>query len=368
MISDVIIDNSTHLGEQKSPYLYTFVNVTSNHTIESLFSKGLIISLQQLEQEDQCTPSGVIAVLYGASQSFNIVPDNEYEITDVIIDNVSQGALRSYTLSDVRADHLISAVFTGVRSKYNINATADPYTIVYPFGNRSFSVGSNKTYVTQPKPGSDLTDVIIDNYSNGSIRSWTFTNISSDHNISTYGQYTPGQVHVIFTANQTWGQVPMAVKFKDESVGDPTSFYWKFGDGTISIEQNPVHLYKVPGTFTVTLVASNNLTGGVGVWINAITVTGGVVPVPTPTPIPGKITAAFSAVPLNGSVPLDVSFSDESSGNPILWTWDFGDGYTSTAQNPAHRYNSTGFYSVTLVAQNALYSGSLSKLEFISVY
>ena len=56
----------------------------------------------------------------------------------------------------------------------------------------------------------------------------------------------------------------MAVKFKDESVGDPTSFYWKFGDGTISIEQNPVHLYEVPGTFTVTLVASNNLTGGVG--------------------------------------------------------------------------------------------------------
>ena len=190
MISDIIINNSAHIGEQKSPYLYTFVNVTSNHTFESVFSQRSYNITATAGTGGSITPSGVIAVLYGASQSFNIVPDNEYEITDVIIDNVSQGALRSYTLSDVRADHLISAVFTGVRSTYNINATADPYTIVYPFGNRSFSVGSNKTYVTQPKPGSDLTDVIIDNYSNGSIRSWTFTNISSDHYLYLWSIYT----------------------------------------------------------------------------------------------------------------------------------------------------------------------------------
>jgi PKD repeat protein len=109
------------------------------------------------------------------------------------------------------------------------------------------------------------------------------------------------------------------------------------------------------------------MTGGVGILNNGITVTSGYVPQPTPTPVPGPISAAFNATPMNGTGPLYVSFQDGSTGNPISWTWDFGDGNLSVLQNPAHLYSRAGSYSVTLLAQNANYGGILSRTGYITV-
>lgn len=65
------------------------------------------------------------------------------------------------------------------------------------------------------------------------------------------------------------------------------------------------------------------------------------------------ITAAFSAIPLSGNKPLQVIFTDESSGTPEIWSWDFGDGTTSDQQNPSHTYQETGAYTVTLQIFNS---------------
>ncbi|HQD27540.1 MAG TPA: PKD domain-containing protein [Methanoculleus thermophilus] len=56
----------------------------------------------------------------------------------------------------------------------------------------------------------------------------------------------------------------------------------------------------------------------------------------------------FSADITAGVAPLTVRFTDESTGDPKFWSWDFGDGNTSTAQNPVHTYTAAGNYTVSL--------------------
>jgi len=61
-----------------------------------------------------------------------------------------------------------------------------------------------------------------------------------------------------FTANTTTGLNPETVQFTDTSSNTPTSWLWDFGDGTTSTDQNPTHVYSLPGSYTVTLIATNN--------------------------------------------------------------------------------------------------------------
>ena len=62
-----------------------------------------------------------------------------------------------------------------------------------------------------------------------------------------------------------------------------------------------------------------------------------------------------------------VQFSDLSKGNPTAWLWDFGDGTTSTAQNPSHTYAALGTYTVRLTATNAYGEASLSRPNFLTL-
>jgi PKD repeat protein len=296
-----------------------------------------------------------------------MIPDAQYEVSSVVVDGVNKGAVRSYSFMNVTADHQISAAFIRSGTDHLINATHDEFTLIQPFGITPYPEGSNATYYTQAKPGSDLISVVVDNNTSPAVSSWTFTNITRDYNISTYGNYTPGQVHVLFSLNQSWGPAPMAVQFTDQSIGGPTSYVWYFGDGSTSTLQNPVHTYPYSGVYSVILRATNDKSGGIGVWNDAITVTDGIIPKPTPTPVPGEINAAFTATPVTGSSPLNVSFQDMSTGNPTSWVWSFGDGGISTLQNPSHQYISTGSYEITLLARNEKYSGSVTKPDYIIV-
>jgi PKD repeat protein len=78
-------------------------------------------------------------------------------------------------------------------------------------------------------------------------------------------------------------------------------------------------------------------------------------------------TAAFSGTPTSGSAPLTVSFTDLSTGSPTSWAWTFGDGGTSTAQNPSHTYSEPGTYTVTLTATNAYGSDVETKVGYVVV-
>ncbi|MDD1728369.1 MAG: right-handed parallel beta-helix repeat-containing protein [Methanospirillum sp.] len=157
-----------------------------------------------------------------------------------------------------------------------INSSANEWGIVVPYGNNSYQSYTNQTFITEAKPGADITDVVVDSHSQGNVSNWTFSQLTEDHMIHAVGNATPGQVHVFFNASTRYGEKPLTVSFSSgQSFGSPTSWYWQFGDGVTNTTQNPVHTYETPGIYTVTLRALNNQTSGYAVWNNCITVTDG---------------------------------------------------------------------------------------------
>lgn len=88
----------------------------------------------------------------------------------------------------------------------------------------------------------------------------------------------------------------------------------------------------------------------------------GDVPPPPPKPLT-NLTANMT----EGPAPLAVLFTDESTGDPTSWLWNFGDGTTSDRQHPEHIYLAAGIYSVSLTATNAGGSNTTVKANYISV-
>lgn len=158
-----------------------------------------------------------------------------------------------------------------------------------------------------------------------------------------------------FTANQTSGNAPLAVHFTDLSSGLPFEWGWNFGDTGTSALQNPVHVYTSPGTYTVSLTIRSISGTDSETKINYITVT-----VSPPA-------ANFTANRTEGTTPLPVTFTDLSTGFPDTWTWNFGDGGTSTARNPVHTYTSAGIFTVNLTVSNSAGTDTLTRSDYINV-
>ena len=76
-------------------------------------------------------------------------------------------------------------------------------------------------------------------------------------------------------------------------------------------------------------------------------------------------TAVFSGTPLTGEGPLNVQFTDASTGTPATWAWTFGDGGTSTLQNPSHTFN-PGTWSVSLTVTNLQGTNTLTKTGYVT--
>jgi PKD repeat protein len=161
-----------------------------------------------------------------------------------------------------------------------------------------------------------------------------------------------------FSASSTSGDAPLIVNFTDLSTGEPTSWSWNFGDGGTSTAQNLSYTYVTPGTYTVTLTATNAYGSDLETKVDYIVVTEQTGNPPT---------ADFLASSTSGDAPLIVNFTDLSTGEPTSWSWNFGDGGTSTAQNPSYTYNTPGTHTVTLTATNAYGSDSETKVEYITV-
>jgi PKD repeat protein len=138
-----------------------------------------------------------------------------------------------------------------------------------------------------------------------------------------------------FTANPTSGDAPMNVAFTDQSTGQVTSWSWDFGDGQGSSDKNPIHTYWTAGVYNVILTVSNEFGTSDITKAQYITVV-------------GDLIAKFDANPSSGKAPLAVKFTDRSIGGPTAWSWDFGDGATSTAQNPSHTFTTAGSFDVKL--------------------
>lgn len=172
--------------------------------------------------------------------------------------------------------------------------------------------------------------------------------------IDAAGCGTPCDVTADSSGSPTSGCATLSVAFTDLSSGPVTSWSWDFGDGGTSTAQNPVHDYTAPGTHSVSLTATSAACS------DSVTKTGFVTVSASPI-------ADFTSDVTSGFAPLTVSFTDLSGGSPSAWSWDFGDGGTSTAQNPSHTYDVAGTYSVTLTASNACGSDTITRTDYVTV-
>ncbi|MFA4861622.1 PKD domain-containing protein [Methanoregula sp.] len=161
-----------------------------------------------------------------------------------------------------------------------------------------------------------------------------------------------------FISNVTTGTEPVAVQFLDSSTNSPTSWYWSFGDGSISTGASPLHTYTRAGVYTVALTATNAAGSDTVTRTGFITVGAPA----TDTPV-----ARFVSTVNSGTVPQTVQFIDASTNFPVSWYWSFGDGGTSTLQNPLHTYSRIGNYTVSLTATNAWGNHTVTRDNYMNV-
>ncbi|MFI5166959.1 MAG: PKD domain-containing protein [Thermoanaerobaculales bacterium] len=165
----------------------------------------------------------------------------------------------------------------------------------------------------------------------------------------------PAALAATASANTTSGAAPLSVNFTGSAAGgtSPYGFDWNFGDGSAhSSQQNPTHLYGSAGSYNVVLKVTDATTATATDSHLTINVSSGTCTVTCTASVPGT-----------GTVGVAVSFTSSASasncGGAVSYLWNFGDGQTSTAQNPTHTYGQAQTYSWTLVVTSG--TGSCNK-------
>jgi PKD repeat protein len=141
--------------------------------------------------------------------------------------------------------------------------------------------------------------------------------------------------------------VPVEVSFTDLSLGLVTAWAWDFGDGTGSSERQPTHTYTSVGYYDVSL----SVTGPGGSDTFTLPRAVGAAP---------PMQAAFDFVSPGGVAPITVRFTDLSTGGPTGWSWDFGDGTSSSLRSPSHTFTRGGTFPVTLTVTRSGLSRSFT--------
>ena len=169
---------------------------------------------------------------------------------------------------------------------------------------------------------------------------WPFENLNPGNAAELMGRSmswfnVPGAPLVSFTVDDQAVIVGQEVHFTNTSTG-ADSFYWDFGDGATSNLTNPTHTYTAPMQANVTLQADNQCARK----LYSLQVDVYWTPVAGFTPSATQVTVGET-----------VTFTNTSQ-NATAYSWDFGDGGSSTQANPSHSYSSEGLYAVELTASN----------------
>ncbi len=212
---------------------------------------------------------------------------------------------------------LFSTQTNGLTVSLSDLSTGTPGTWSWNFGNGTTSTQQNPV-VTYAQPGTYSICLIASSICGLGTQTCMDVTVSCSAPVASFTT----------TAND------LQISFTDSSTGGPGSWSWDFGDGNTSNEQNPSHTYSAPGAYQVCL--STTSACGTHTVCRSISVTC------------RQPEAAFS-ISFLGSLLL---FSDASLNNPTQWRWSFGNGATSTEQNPIYIYSQNGNYQVCLIASN----------------
>lgn len=162
----------------------------------------------------------------------------------------------------------------------------------------------------------------------------------------------------IFRAFPNKGAPPLKVRFQNFVTGQAIRYLWDFGDGTQSIEPNPIHTYYAEGIYTVKLdIISASLGEGIVTKTNYITVSDQErLPFFYVTPTEGYSVAKAAQLTAQGTPtePTEFVFMDQTDGDIIQRYWVFGDGETESQDDSnihftKHIFNTAGTYEPTIL-------------------
>ncbi len=316
-------------------------------------------NLQSIENGiDYAIKTGKVLVLFGHA----ITPDvtGPYQTStsrlDSILSYTSKNGGAFYRMGDLGNSSWKQVPrFSNVIANYTVSrnsllagenvtfedCSVNQATELLNFGDGSPTINTANAVHTYKEPGTYEANLTVTN------------EVSSDSMLKTIKVIKAAPLVADFASNRTAGSRPLSVAFTDTSTGLPASWAWNFGDGKTSAVQNPVHEYTSDGVYYVRLTVTNSKGSNSTQKMNYITVA------------TQHLSSNFLSNVTSGNIPLTVQFTDSSTGVPVLWNWNFGDGSTSTEQNPKHTYFSAGIYNVDLVVSNA--AGNSSKTSTITV-
>lgn len=281
---------------------------------------------------------------YTQSHTFNAV--GNYRVMLIAIDpatcNVRDTSYVTIRVGDIQANVDLSAIKIGActsfQYQFNNLSTAPPIrpftdtSFVWDFGDGSPIVIGGINPVTHTYPAAGTYNVIL------TLRDTAYCNYPD---ADTLQLSVASNVDAVFRTPST-GCAPYTAVFDNLSIAGET-WQWDFGDGSTSTLFEPTHDYPAPGTYTITLVATNPNTCNVTDTAR-ITIT-----------VYDKPTAEFTFSP---TVPIEntpTTFNNTSSPDAIRFKWLFGDGDTLLTVSRApiqHQYNATGTFNACLVAYN----------------
>jgi PKD repeat protein len=277
-----------------------------------------------VKDDDGGTASDTMTVTVG-----NLDPSGDFNVAY----DPAQGFVYDWIASDPGSDDLTVTLEIGplapiVETYYNDGVGADPNPSPYT-GTAPFGIADAGIEPTSLPPGVYACNFEVADDDGGLYEDSgqvTITNLPPDAEF-TYNPPNPGKNEII--------QFTDASTDPDDSV---VRWEWEFGDGTTSTLQNPTHSYPTNRSYTITLT----------VWDehDANDTISYVIVIENLAPEVG-----FSYLPDEPKISETVTFADESSdsdGSIVFWHWDFGDGTTSTDQNPIHSYSGEGTFTVTL--------------------
>jgi len=189
-ISSVTVDGAS----QGAISSYTFSNVQANHTIAATFSQNVtnFTITASAGSGGSISPSGAVSVAQGSSKTFSITANSGFTVSSVTVDGANQGAITSYTFSNVQANHTIAAAFSATSTNFTITASAGSGGSISPSGAVSVAQGASQTFSISANSGFTISRVTVDGASQGAITSYTFSNVQANHTISASFQSSGG--------------------------------------------------------------------------------------------------------------------------------------------------------------------------------
>jgi len=270
-IASVAVDNADVTSELVDG-VYTFVNVTANHTIAATFEALPTYTITATAGANgTITPNGEVVVNEGATQAFTIAANEDFQIASVTVDNAdvtSELVDGVYTFVNVTANHTIAATFEAIPT-YTITATAGANGTITPNGEVVVNEGATQAFIIAANEGFQIASVVVDGDTDVTSELvegvYTFTNVRLNHTIVATFEALPQPA--TYTITLTVGGHGTVTPSGENGIvtvnaGDDAVFTITPDDGyvieALIVDGNPLYCDPTGETYTFTAVAANH--------------------------------------------------------------------------------------------------------------